>query len=640
MKKSPLDKALPIDLAARLAMIAVCLAAAGVMAWAYWLTILVAVSVFLRWWGRRPPSDTHGSARWAERSELQGSGMLSGRGLILARPLPQRPPLWQSVKDLFRAPLGRSRFVWRQMLAALLGARWEPPPPLIELRRLGHLMAVSPTGGGKGVSLVIPTLLTWRSGSVVVLDPKGENYTLTAQARRDMGNTVHRLDPFGVCGSGGSRFNPMDLIDVRSPSAIDDCLALAQALVVRGQETDSTWNDNAEVCLQAFILFVACQAKPGERNLLCVRELLSDQDAYEGSLIAMRRSDDASGGLRRLGGHVSRWVDRELASILSAALRHLAFLDGPLVSDCLSRSDFDPADLVRKRMAVYLVLPPDKLLPLARLMRLWLSGFMRRLAQGELQERNLVLFMLDEVGNLGPMPVLKEALTVLRAYGLRLYFFLQSLGQLESLFPGDKGTQTAKANIETQLYFGIRDRESAEDLSATIGDTTELSGSWATSRSKTSPTLLAVMMGDAKPAAEQVTEGTTVTRTEIARRLLKPEEILQLSERIVIIMTKGCRPIAAGLVRYYEDEEFRGLAQRSEPAVDGPSRAVQTGPPSGPPRTTGAGGPDLHARCPNPECSRRHRIPAALAGRVGKCKVCGKRFRVPGRRSLPGSAAG
>ena len=42
-----------------------------------------------------------------------------------------------------------------------------------------HVLCFAPTRSGKGVGLVIPTLLTW-AGSVIVHDIKGENHGLTA----------------------------------------------------------------------------------------------------------------------------------------------------------------------------------------------------------------------------------------------------------------------------------------------------------------------------------------------------------------------------------------------------------------------------------------------------------------------------
>lgn len=289
-------------------------------------------------------------------------------------------------------------------------------------------------------------------------------------------------------------------------------------------------------------------------------------------------------------------------------------------------------------------------------MRLWLSSFIRRLAQGKLQEENLVLFLLDEVGNLGPMPILKEALTVLRSYGIRLYLFLQALGQLHSLFPGPKEFQTVQASIDTQLYFGIRDRETAEEVSAIIGDMTTTSLSEGTSKSRSTPTMTAIFFGGSL-ASEQVSESTNITHTEVGRRLLKPEEILQLPERAVLILNKRTPPIAAHLVRYYQDEEFAGLAVparpddeeepsqaictdasgwfQDHPALPEPEEAVacavgrkEERPPAH--RELPAPAPAVRlAKCP--ACKRGLRIPAKAAGGKGKCSGCGQRFQIRDR---------
>ena len=646
---------------ARIGMIAATILFTGVVVQVVWLLVLLAIYFLLRGCCvRRGSSNTFGSARLAERADL--AGMLTNGGLPLGRAYPERRArLWKALVDLVSAPLSRSREVCYQMLAALAGRIWEPRPPILYLNKFTHVLAVAPSGAGKNVSLVFPMLLTWARGSVCVLDPKGESFNLTSLARKAMGQEIYRLDPFNLCGPNPAKFNPLDMIDPASPRALNDCAALAEAMVVRGQETDSHWSDCAAMGLSAFLYYVACTAKPSERNLLTVRELITDEDAWTGSLIDMRQSD--IGALRRLGGQMARWQDKELASILSAMNRHLQFLDSPLVSSSLSGSDFDPADLVNKPMTIYIILPPDQLQPLARLMRLWLTSFMRRLAQGPLQETNLVLFLLDEVGNLGEMAALKNALTVLRSYGVRMFFLIQSLGMLHTLFPGPKGYQTAAANFDTQIYFGIRDHETAEAVSAYIGDYTTHSRSEATTTGTNQPTFLALLLG-ATHATEQSSNSTSVTRTEVGRRLFQASEILQLPERTALILTKGVPPIAARLVRYYEDPEFFGLAVPTEAETETPPTGIITVMPGPflthsepgeleelaartlaedelPAKTTtaapairrsarsapaGKEQQTIRLRCLN--CKQFLRVPRKLIGRKGKCKGCGTSFKI------------
>jgi hypothetical protein len=67
----------------------------------------------------------------------------------------------------------------------------------------------APTGAGKGVGAVIPNLIDY-PGSAFILDLKGENYAVTARARRAAGQDVFLVDPFGVAGSASHALNWLD----------------------------------------------------------------------------------------------------------------------------------------------------------------------------------------------------------------------------------------------------------------------------------------------------------------------------------------------------------------------------------------------------------------------------------------------
>src|SRR5580698_6422820 len=158
------------------------------------LLILLAVWLAVKY--RRPfkPSGyAHGTARWASERHLRRAGMLSGNGLILGR-TPRR------------------------------GKR-------ISLSRYTHVSVTAPTGAGKGVSFVIPALLTYTRGSVFVFDPKGELFFATAAARQAMGQRVYVLDPFHVCTAPGTGdcFNPLDCIP-SGGELIDEARAMANAM--------------------------------------------------------------------------------------------------------------------------------------------------------------------------------------------------------------------------------------------------------------------------------------------------------------------------------------------------------------------------------------------------------------------------
>ena len=122
----------------------------------------------------------------------------------------------------------------------------------------GHLLTVAPTGQGKSATQIVENLRRY-TGSVVVLDPKGELYDLTARHRRRMGK-VYRLAPFAQPGEQpGDHYNPMDeLGGVRERGA--RARLLAEMLVVRQSDKGAAdagfWENEAVNLLTLLIMGV------------------------------------------------------------------------------------------------------------------------------------------------------------------------------------------------------------------------------------------------------------------------------------------------------------------------------------------------------------------------------------------------
>jgi type IV secretion system protein VirD4 len=509
-------------------------------------------------------SKAFGSARFAEFHDLNNVGMLGSSGLILGRVFGKRASLYHAVKRLFTAPLAESREVCTYLRYAIRG-KPGPETHLVRLRKGIHGMVCAPPGAGKGVGFVIPNLLSY-PGSVVAIDPKGELFTATARVRRKLlNNRVLRLDPLDVCGPGGARLNPLLHVDPASPLLGDQATAIAEALVVRtGRESEDHWNDSAQLGITGALIYVIVYACPQDRNLNAVADLLTDADAFAGMVAMMR---DVSGDLesvcghthaykllRRYGNTMASWEERELSSIRSSIGRHMSWLHSPLVENHLLASDFDPKDLVQDNVTVYLVLPPKYLSTLSRLLRLWVTTLYGSITEcGEQQDRE-ILFMLDEVGSLGAsLPSLYSAITLGRGYGLRVWLILQSISQLKTIFPKDGEHQTVEASMDHKMFFGVRDFATAEMVSNYSGTTTISVTSHTTSRGSTTS---GGSIFSSEKYSRSTNEGTSETRSETGRKLLMPDEIIQLPPDLAVILSKGVPPILAGLAKYYESPEL------------------------------------------------------------------------------------
>jgi len=138
----------------------------------------------------------------------------------------------------------------------------------------GHLITLARTGAGKGVGCIIPALLRY-PGPAIVIDPKGENYQVTARRRRELGQKVLLLDPFGVTGEETGALNPLDLIDHRSPEAVDSAAQLAELIVTKQHTQDPFWDSRAYSLITTMLLFVASGRPPVLRNLQEMHYLLN-----------------------------------------------------------------------------------------------------------------------------------------------------------------------------------------------------------------------------------------------------------------------------------------------------------------------------------------------------------------------------
>jgi len=394
------------------------------------------------------------------------------------------------------------------------------------LRQSGelHLLTLAPTGAGKGIGCVLPNLLTCPD-PVVVLDLKGENYRLTHQRRRRMGQSVVRLDPFGVAGTGGDALNPLRDLGEHTPGLTDRAGVLAESMVITSpHEREPHWSEKAKNLLRGLILFVCTYAEDSDRHLGSVREVLTaPPDDWENYLQLMRTSDRCEGLLRRAAAEIDRMGREERASVFSTALRHTAFLESPAVRPALSGTDtFDLRRLTTEPLSLYLILPPDKIASYVRLMRLWLSALLQTLiARGTVTPAQpRILFLLDEVAQLGAMNELSQAVSLLRGYGMNLWFFFQDLGQLKSLYPHE-AWQSFIANTNIHQYFGIRDLETAKMLSERIGKTTVRTFNQSISN------------------ASNLNTGWS----ERERELLTPAEILSLPADELFLFTAGKPPL-------------------------------------------------------------------------------------------------
>jgi type IV secretion system protein VirD4 len=497
----------------------------------------------------RLATTSYGSADTATPTQMEGGGLFADHGPILGRVLAERPSLRAAIAALFRPSVG-SEAACRIFLAAVFGARWLNSR-LIKVNTFVHLVTFSPTGGGKGIAVMIPNLLSY-PGNCVVNDPSGTLFRETSEHRsRHFGHRIIRLDPFEVCGPGGDTLNGFDFIDPGAIDFVQQCDDLADRLVIRpNDEKEPHWSESAidNICaMTAFVL--GCEPNPAKRNLDTVRKLTGSRSKYAQAVEIMQKTDACQGVISRKGGSLTWHEGEELGSVQTTLARHLKWLDDPAIARNVATSSFDPAILRTGKATVYLILPHESLSTMSRWLRLQIGTIMRRSTRGY-GEQNPVLWLLDEMGHIGRLQVIEDAAGLLRAKGVRLWFVFQSLGQLKTCF-GEKAPIILD-NVGTQQYFGINSYETAEEISKRIGEATIGVTSINDTTSDSKPT-----GGDGRQGGSR-SRSTSATHSEIARRLWKPEEVLTQPSDQMFIFHKNLPVVLARLVKYYEAREFRG----------------------------------------------------------------------------------
>lgn len=514
--------------------------------------------------------DIHGSARWASAQDVHATGLL-----------------------------GNSQGVY------VGGYYDERAHRLHYLRHNGpeHVLAFAPTRSGKGVGLVIPTLLAW-SESAVIYDIKGENWAKTAGYRSKSGHLCFKFSP--VEQANGSRFNPLAEVRIGTPRDVSDAQNVADMIVRTGEDSpqERYWQDAAASISTGMILHV-CYAAAAEKRVACpadlARAFTTPGQGFRDTLNSIasyihdptRQYQWKTGtGLPTqthpvVGEKVQEMLDKEdkdFSGVLSTAKTALTLYSDPLVSKNTSASDFTISDLVNheRPVSLYLVVPPSDKIRLRPLIRLMFTMIVNRLTEkmdfeGADQKRNLhrLLFMIDEFPSLKRMEVFTDALSYMAGYGLKAYLITQDIRQIVDEYGPN---ESVVSNCHVRAAYAPNQYDTAELLSKMTGTRTLQKASFNFSGSRMSP-----ILNHMNASLEQV-----------ERPLMTPDEVLRLrpplksgdgeNERIVepgdmLIFAAGHRPIYGKQLLYFLDPELAKRAAEPPPvrfnAINSDGRIVQ-----------------------------------------------------------------
>lgn len=404
----------------------------------------------------------NGRQRWAQLPDLAKAGMLSHKGFVIGK-------------------MGYGSFIYTGDYS-------------------GHILTIASTGSGKGVGVVIPNLLRHK-GSAIVLDPKGENYIVTAQQRGRLGNKVYYFDPWNVmnCYPGvnhantiKARINPFDYLRVDDPDFIDNARALASSLIVRDDPSGSFFYNESETFLFRLIVSVCVRYPMGspDRNISTVRNLLvlppfdsaiSLSEWVSNEIIVNSKIPNS---LKMIPGELLSWLALNKKGKASAftntysfVLQATDFITNQGVAESLKTSNMDMMQLKTNPQTLYLIMDLKRLTMNSAVYKPFIRFIVTTAMLGASvrvgsvnKPKDRVLFLLDEIAQLGNLQYLPQMLSIYAGMGITVWTIWQDIAQIQKNY--DKEWSSIVNNCAVQQYFGVNDNDTAENVSKKAGKTT------------------------------------------------------------------------------------------------------------------------------------------------------------------------
>lgn len=437
----------------------------------------------------------------------------------------------------------------------------------------GHIMMIAKTGGGKGVSVVLPTLWTWK-GSTLVNDIKGENWQYTAAYRRNaLGHKVFRFQATADGEKSVScKYNPM--VEIRKATVFEyqDARLIAETLISPNKEKDAFFGPSAVNYLTAVILHVLYIKQNKVASLADVYRFITSPDSSEEDKLEQMKAGihniDGKENLfeeiygevitlndeerprthpivSRMGAEMLGRADKERSGIISSAKTELMPFIVPTIAKNTSDSDFRINDLMNYEVPVdlYFVTPPNAVDITSALLKLFLNQIVFILTnnmdindKGENTAfRHRFLFLMDELPAIGRVDLFHKAISYIRGYGMKALIIIQDMKQLKATY-GENNSFLG--NMSTTIYYSTNDVDTAAYIEKRIGNTTVLT----TSKSHKG--------GGFFPSVNY-------SKSYTGRPLITAGEIHNMKEENSIILKAGANPIKGILAKWYLDKGFQ-----------------------------------------------------------------------------------
>lgn len=536
--------------------------------------LIVFYMSFLKIWRKRKYDDaskygSHGTARWAKVKEIFRLGEVTrmpvnernGPGVILGYltgtlrkiyvTLPPDSEYNQNIIAFGGSGIGKS-YTWVKTQILNTIQPFIPRDSLLVKMKLLLMKMFGPLGK------YVFEMLDWQTQkrkdaaksrnipteySLVVVDPKGENYRDTSAILEKNGYKVWMINLIDLFLS--AHWNPMDYVrDDLEAEDLSITIISNSSLGHRGGG-DPFWERAENALLAALILFVKNELAEEQQNLTNVLQIIltigEDEDMLNGLFDNLPFNHPA-----KMKFAIFRLAeDKTRTGILIGFSSHLQLWTNRHVQDLTVQSDFKLGDLGLEKTALFLVIPDAK-----KTFKSVTSLFFAQCFQewwkvaktyGDTLPIGIRLIM-DEFANIGYIPDFPERMSVMRSKGVSAQIILQTRSQLDNLYKDT--ADIINAACDTTVFLGTKDDKTAEQMSKDLGDATIKVQSTSNDPNK-------ISFRD-KSISEQYQ----------GRKLMDPAEIKRNSRKLNIIIQNGAFPFKTKKTPYTKHPLFKDYKSR------------------------------------------------------------------------------
>ncbi len=542
----------------------------------------------------------HGTARFATRKDLKNYGMLQQHGVVCG--------------ELSEAKINYK--IDTEKASLTLHCR-KPAALVCHSGRTNTLM-IAPTRSGKGVSTVIPTCLNYGvpyetydkkskkkvikgRGSMVIFDPKGENWAATAGYRSKFSrvipfrpldadnNTAHYNPIWEIPDSPSEAFSWADTIGEiffggDSAKAASDGATqyfnntardiFAGVVMHVRFSKDIPWKDKN----LATVLHVFSSASEEEEKKEEPVTIQNGDKTTQVTPKANKQDDEDSGGpgakmledmiiadhgnekihqlIVEAANRSKIQTPKERASTYSTVFSKISLFQDPLLANATSYSDFSVDDFINSKngISLYLIVPYNHIKRISPVFRMIITFMIKKFSAGETNANEVklkipCLFLLDEFPVLGYFPDIALNAGILAGYGVTFFIVCQALNQIIDVY-GEN--HPFLDHCKTIILYAPGSIKDARTFSESIGNRSVLLDNISASGSKY------------QVGFNNISRSSQETSTS----LINPDELMKLEFSRAIIMNQGMPPYKGKKVVYYEDPRFKNKAFMKIPNIE------------------------------------------------------------------------